>query len=246
MANRVVLLCVGTLTRFFTNRSGPTNIVTGGSRGDDIVWNFLAFGVSCPEWLASKRLTQGDACVSTSGGDSDGRKEFELLARAHADMLEAYLRTLLRPGSSLDDLFQESMIVAWRKFSSFDRSRGFDTWLRGIARVCLLEQARKQRAQPTTTDPDVLNAIDQRFEVLSRDADGGSFVQRVERLVLCMGRLPEAMREAVDLVCAREIPIVAAARSLDLSEETLKKRVQRGRQLLAECIGLSDPAGGAR
>lgn len=177
--------------------------------------------------------------MGTSGGELGGRKEFELLARTHADMLEAYLRTLLRGGSSLDDLFQETLIVAWRKFETYDRTRPFDTWLRGIARVCLLEQTRKRRAHPASMDPVVLNAIDQRFEVLSRDADASSFVQRVERLVQCMGRLPEAMRQAVDLVCAREIPIVAAARSLDLSEETLKKRVQRGRQLLAECIGLN-------
>lgn len=177
--------------------------------------------------------------MSTSGDERDRRTEFELLARTHAEMLEAYLRTLLRGGNLLDDMFQETLIVAWRKFETFDRTRPFDTWLRGIARVCLLEQARKQRVQPASMDPEVLSAIDRRFEVLSRDADGSSFVQRVERLVQCMGRLPEAMRQAVDLVCAREIPIVAAARSLDLSEETLKKRVQRGRQLLAECIGLN-------
>jgi DNA-directed RNA polymerase specialized sigma24 family protein len=57
-----------------------------------------------------------------------------------------------------------------------------------------------------------------------------------------MERLPEAMREAVDLVYARSMTIAAAARSVGESEETLKKRVQRARKALAECLGINPSA----
>ena len=44
------------------------------------------------------------------------------------------------------------------------------------------------------------------------------------------------MRDAVEMIYARGVLIAAAASALDASEEAIKKRVQRGRQLLAECL----------
>ena len=63
----------------------------------------------------------------------DARAVFDILVHEHADMLAAYLRTLLGRDSSLDDIFQETMLVAWRRLEDYDRSRPFAPWLRGIA-----------------------------------------------------------------------------------------------------------------
>src|SRR5438477_9319038 len=93
----------------------------------------------------------------------DARAVFEILVREHADMLGAYLRTLLGSDSSLDDIYQETMLVSWRRLADYDRSRPFAPWLRGIAQILVLEHARKKRARPLTTDPLVLVEIDRRF-----------------------------------------------------------------------------------
>lgn len=162
---------------------------------------------------------------------------FEILASEHAGMLEAYLRSLVGPNADLDDLFQETMIVAWRRLDEFDQSRSFGAWLRGIARVLVMERARKGAARARTTDPRVLEEIDRRFETLGR-APGDTFRERAERLVDCVARLPEGMREAIELVYMRGLTIVAAAGAIGQGEEAVKKRVQRGRALLAECMGI--------
>ena len=64
----------------------------------------------------------------------DARKLFETLVREHADMLTVYLRSALGDTSDVDDLFQETMVVAWRRLDDFDQTRPFGPWLRGIAR----------------------------------------------------------------------------------------------------------------
>jgi RNA polymerase sigma-70 factor (ECF subfamily) len=168
---------------------------------------------------------------------------FEILVREHADMLGAYLRTLVGSDSSFDDLFQETMLVAWRRLPDYDRTRPFAPWLRGIAQVLVLEHARKKRARPITADPNVLAEIDRRFEMLGRSS-GDTFREKAERVWLCVGRLPEAMREAIHLVYVRGLQIAAAAESLSIGKDAFGKRVQRARQLVADCLGIGD-AGGA-
>lgn len=172
-------------------------------------------------------------------GRKDGREVFEILVREHADMLAAYLRALLGRDSSVDDLFQESMLVAWRRLDDYDRSRPFASWLRGIAHTLVLEHAHKGRARPLATDADVLAAVDQRFSLLeSSPAD--TFLERAERLLVCLARLPQAMREAIELIYVRSLTIAAAAESVGATRDALGKRVQRGRQLLAECMGVGE------
>jgi RNA polymerase sigma-70 factor (ECF subfamily) len=172
----------------------------------------------------------------------EARAVFEILVREHAEMLGAYLRTLVGADSSFDDVFQETMLVAWRRLADYDRTRPFAPWLRGIAQVLVMEHARKKKARPVTADPLVLVEIDKRFEVLGR-GPGDTFAERAERIWLCVARLPESMREAINLVYVRGMQIGAAAESLGESRETVGKRVQRGRQLLAECLGLGSGEG---
>jgi RNA polymerase sigma-70 factor (ECF subfamily) len=171
-------------------------------------------------------------------GGTNGRAVFEILVREHADMLMAYLRTLMGPDSSIDDVFQEVLLVAWRRLEECDRTQVFGAWLRGIAQVLVMEHCRKARRRPVVTAPEILVEIDRRFDDMTRQA-GESFRERTERLLGCVGKLPEAMREALDLVYGRGLAIAAAAQSIGASEEGMKKRVQRARQLVAECLGIS-------
>ncbi len=175
--------------------------------------------------------------MRVQSGGKDGRAVFEILVREHADMLMAYLRTLMGPDSSIDDVFQEVLLVAWRRLEECDRTQLFGAWLRGIAKVLVMEHCRKAKRRPTATAPEVLAEIDKRFDILSR-SPGETFLERAEKLMECMGKLPEAMREAIELVYGRGLAIVAAAASIGASEESMKKRVQRARQLMAECLGI--------
>lgn len=163
-----------------------------------------------------------------------GREVFEILVREHADMLAAYARSLLWTPAAADDLFQETMLVAWKQLGQYDRTRPFGPWLRGIARNLALEHERKTRSAAALLDAAVLDAIDDRYARLA--PQGHSFRDRAERILSCIPRLPDAMREVVEMMYARGLLLKQIADSLGSSEESVKKRVQRARQLLAQCV----------
>jgi RNA polymerase sigma-70 factor (ECF subfamily) len=95
----------------------------------------------------------------------DARKLFETLVREHADMLSIYLRSALGNTTDVDDLFQETMIVAWRRLDDFDQSQPFGPWLRGMARKLLLAHDRKRCRW--LCDSEMLNHIESRLSSLS-------------------------------------------------------------------------------
>lgn len=171
----------------------------------------------------------------TDPSGPSARQVFEILAREHADMLTAYLRSLVRSASAVDDLFQETMLVVWRRLGDYDNTLPFGPWMRGIAQRIVMEHHRRGRTGAATTDPAVLAELDRRYEELSR-VPGDTFRERAERIMECLARLPEHMRVAIEMVYLRGMVMAGAALALDASEEAVKKRVQRGRQLLAECV----------
>ncbi len=170
----------------------------------------------------------------TLHGGPSGKEVFEILVREHADMLAAYTRSLLWSPGAADDLFQETMLTAWKQLGQYDRTRPFGPWLRGIARNLSLEHERKNRARPVATDGAVLDALDQRYDRLA--APGDSFRERADRLLQCIPRLPEAMREVIEMMYSRGLMLRQIAESLGTNEELVKKRVQRARQMLAQCV----------
>lgn len=170
-----------------------------------------------------------------------GRDVFEILVHEHADMLAAYLRSIVWTPSEIDDLFQETMLVAWRRLADYDRSMPFGPWLRGIAQKLVLEHHRRRKGYAACVDPGVLAELDSRYEQLAR-SPGDTFRAKAERILSCLGRLPEPMRAAVELVYVRDMLMTAAAAALDATEEAVKKRVQRARQLLSECVRSGEAA----
>ena len=82
----------------------------------------------------------------------DSKLVFEILVRENAEMLLAFLRSAVRDTHAVDDLFQESMLTAWRRLSEFDRTRSFGPWLRGIAAKLTLAYYRNHAQQAAPLD----------------------------------------------------------------------------------------------
>jgi len=166
------------------------------------------------------------------------KRVFEILVREHADMLTAFLRSLIVDSASVDDLFQETMLVAWRRLGDYDSERPFGPWLRGIAGTLVMEHRRKRARAAShvmNCEPEVLEALERQFDGVSRMA-GDSFRDRSARILDCLSRLPSSMRDVVELAYSRGMLLRQIAESLQAGEEAVKKRLQRARDLLAECF----------
>lgn len=160
---------------------------------------------------------------------------FDILVRQHAEMLNAFIHTFAFEKSTVDDVFQETIITAWKRIDEFDRSRPFGPWLRGIARNHILSSARKNRRYRTHLTELMQQRIALQFEKVDQAA-GDSFSQRISELHDCIARLKEDAHEAIDLVYVRGLDAAAAAKALGTTDETFRKRLYRARLALAECL----------
>ena len=157
---------------------------------------------------------------------------FEILVREHADRLMAYLRAISPDASTADDLFQETMLRAWKRLDTYDHARPFGPWLRGIARKVALEGAR---ARPLLADEHVLQAIERHADRFD-GPQGTDFRERPALLQGCVQALQEPYATAIDLVYRDGQPLDRVAETVRENVETVKKRVQRARAMIAECL----------
>src|SRR5207237_9054751 len=98
--------------------------------------------------------------------------------------------------------------------------------------------------RPAALDQAVLEALDARYDRFARSGEG--FRQRADQLLTCLTRLPDAMREAIELVYARGLLLKQIALAVGAAEEPMKKRVQPARAALAECLSESVGVGDTR
>ncbi len=165
----------------------------------------------------------------------DAAALFEILIREHAGMLTAYLRAAVRDASAADDLFQETCLTAWRRLDDFDTSRPFGPWLRGIAAKVLLAWRRRERRSALLCDEEMLEHLDRRCDAVHHLA-GDTWDEKLAGLRGCLDELPDRYREPIRLRYLEDLLPDALSRRLGLELETIKKRLQRGRVRLWECL----------
>ena len=163
----------------------------------------------------------------------DAKKLFEALIREHTDMLVVYLKASLGNSTDVDDVFQETMIVAWKRLDDFDQTRPFAPWLRGIARHLVLSHHRQRSKY--LCNPTVLDQLERRLDQIgSRQED--TWEEKVDLVRACVDSLPENYRTVVTQRYFQQQAIRQVSELLDLSVAAVKKRLQRARALVLDCI----------
>jgi RNA polymerase sigma factor (sigma-70 family) len=165
----------------------------------------------------------------------DAASLFEILVREHGDMLMVYLRSVLRDSAAVDDLFQETMLTAWRNIDRFDRSRPFGPWLRGIAGKLVIAWWRKSDSLLRLCDEPTLAQIDERLSQTQR-LNGDTLDEKLDALRDCLSDLPLQYRTAIEMRYREGLKPAEITSLLQLNAETVKKRLQRARTLLLDCL----------
>lgn len=164
--------------------------------------------------------------------DADAKRLFEALVREHAGSLSALLHAALDDKHAVDDLFQETCVVAWRQLGTFDQTRSFGPWLRGIARNLLLAHGRRRRLVLAGDQIDYVEAHLAEFD----RGPGDTYGEKLEALRECLNRLPDKYRRALEIRYLDSRSAADAAAGLDLSLEAVKKRLLRARSLMRDCL----------
>lgn len=162
------------------------------------------------------------------------QETFAGLARLHHRELLVYARALTREDHQSRDIVQESFVTAWENMERFDVTRDFGSWLRGIVRNKWRETMRRNNKQIALED-DALESMEAEmltWQELRQDGGPGVFI----RLEDCVGKLPEALVGAVKSFYYEGCSTDEAAEQLDIGGATLRKRLERARQALRQCL----------
>lgn len=167
--------------------------------------------------------------------DNLAQSIFSVLVHENTGMLMTYLRSSVGQATTAEDLFQETMVVAWRRFEEFDRTRPFGPWLRGIARNLLLAHYRERKRDMLLCNEAVLEHLDRRVEQLAQ-RPGDTWEEKIAGLTDCLEHLPDEYREPLELHYRDQHNTHTISGLLAMSREAVKKRLQRARAKLVDCL----------
>jgi RNA polymerase sigma factor (sigma-70 family) len=132
-----------------------------------------------------------------------------------------------------EELAQETFVSAWRDLGQLRDLSKFQSWLTAIARNIVKNSLRNGRRDVMSkTVP-----IDKIEDTATGDSEPSeTAVAKEQRLVVreALQRIPEMYREPLVLFYRQEQSVKEVARQLELSEDTVKQRLSRGRNLLKE------------
>ena len=162
------------------------------------------------------------------------RHAFGILVRDHHRGLLAYARALAGNGATGADLVQDSFVVAWQNLARFDVTRDFGSWMRGIVRNKWREHLRRH-SREVDVDDETLESWEVSFAAWDEGRSSGAG-ELFESLDDCLGRLPASTGEAVRRFYYKDEPGESIATALGIDAATLRKRLQRAREALRDCL----------
>jgi RNA polymerase sigma-70 factor (ECF subfamily) len=170
------------------------------------------------------------------GGDEViSLEEFTKLMRKHQAGVRAYISSLGTPSDLVDDIAQESFLIAWNKRDAYDFQRDFGTWVRGIARNVLLRKRvadERSRRLITAHVTDLLAARSDGEGI----GDPDRTQQLVEALDECMEQLPERSSTLLKERYEKDRKSPELAARLGTTADAIRQTFVRIRRQLRECI----------
>jgi RNA polymerase sigma-70 factor, ECF subfamily len=169
-------------------------------------------------------------------GDPDALET--LFARNNTALYQTALRLLGNPEDAKDAL-QEGLLSAYRNLRRFEGRSQFSTWLMRIVINAALMRRRSQRARPAVSLDDPPR--EDELPLAERFADTGPSPEQVcagnelrEMLEEDLEELSPLLRSAFLLREIEGLTTEEAAKTLRVSQNTLKARLWRARQQLAD------------
>ena len=151
---------------------------------------------------------------------------------AQIGSLRAFAVSLCGDRERADDLVQETLCKAWNHLDSFKEGTNLKAWLFTILRNTFFSERRKRKREVEDADGSLAARLSSRPEQHGH-MDMKDFQD-------ALSELPDDQREALILVGAAGFSYEEAAEISGCAVGTIKSRVNRARNRLAESLELSD------
>ncbi|HZR21337.1 MAG TPA: sigma-70 family RNA polymerase sigma factor [Verrucomicrobiae bacterium] len=173
------------------------------------------------------RPTATDAELVHAARRGDKRAFVEIVARNQA-MVCGIAYAILTDFSASEDAAQDAFLTAWRKIHDLREPERLRSWLGQIARNVALGYLRRERNHAPLEDAPQLVDGSPAPDELAATAEEAALVSD------CLTQLPETYRFPLVLYYREGQSVRSVAESLGLSEDAVKQRLARGREMLRE------------
>lgn len=151
---------------------------------------------------------------------------------ANQKPIYAYILSLVANPVDADDLFQETMMVCWRKLESFQPGTDFVRWAVTIARYLVLDYRRTQaRRACRFVDDQLLDAIETHFEESQVQIQ-----DQLDALKDCITKLDPKAQRLIHMRFDNGQPISGIATQFRVSVQAIYKSMAKIHGQLLRCV----------
>ena len=159
------------------------------------------------------------------------QKEFLKLFMSNRHDIQAFIIGMVRQPTVAEDIFQEVSLILWDKFDSFDGSKSFKAWARGIAGNKVLQYWQKQKKSAVVYSPEFMNNVLAAYE--RTESNTG---QMIDALQKCKQKLPEKQSSLLKYKYEQRYKLNQIADVIGKSIAATQKSLSRLRFALQDCI----------
>ena len=181
---------------------------------------------------ASESSSDATLVMSSLGGD---REAFCKIVSRYQNLLCSVAYAALGDIKQSEDVAQEAFIEAWKKLDTLRDPEKLKSWLCGILRFKISHYHRKEAQQPVKQAQEI-----QEDSATSAETQDDKAIQAQQETLLwrAIANMDTQYREPLVLFYREQQSVQAVAAKLDLSEDTAKQRLSRGRKLLKEAMSV--------
>ena len=161
----------------------------------------------------------------------DSHERFLTLLLPIQPDLRAFIASVIRDRSAVDDLYQEACLALWQSFASYDPARPCGAWARGVAAKKILQSHERSRRIPLAFSPRTIQAV---LEAFDRTEPEGPAVP--DGLRECISKLPDRSRRLLALRYEEGLKLGEMAQRVGSTLDAVHKLLSRIRENLEECL----------
>lgn len=169
-------------------------------------------------------------------GDAESLRlsDFRDLVTEHHVALRAFVRSLGVTPEWVDDLAQETFLIAFRELKRFDADRDFGKWLRGIARNVVRNELRKDARHRRIAHEGLTELLARRENAEPTALERS----RLSALRDCVEQLPKRSRQLVAGRYGGGYAASELAAQMQMTADAARQALCRIRARLKQCVEL--------
>jgi RNA polymerase sigma-70 factor (ECF subfamily) len=156
------------------------------------------------------------------------------LVQEHQAGVRAFIRALGVDEAWVDDVAQETFLIAYRKLDEWDRTREAGPWLRGIARHLALNERRKAARRSRLVDRGLAEVM---IEHAEREPEAiATAAELLAALNSCLQELPQSGRDLIRRRYADGETAESLAARWKTRSDAMRQKLLRLRLLVKGCV----------